>query len=117
MASESSTPGLLGWLIREARNEEEDEPWDQGSSYTLIPTTSSHKTVQSLDIQSTSGKISILAVMLDDGNPSYPPLTILTEFLAGSSSQTLRYPICTFASTPFAMNLQSNHLSMLKIVP
>ncbi|KAL8880654.1 MAG: hypothetical protein Q9198_001980 [Flavoplaca austrocitrina] len=76
MASESSTPGLLGWLIKEARNEEEDEPWDQGLSYILIPTTSSHKTVQSLDIQSTSGKIFILAVMLDDGNPSCLPRTI-----------------------------------------
>lgn len=117
MASKSSTSGLLGWLIKEARNEDENEPGDQGLSYTLIPTSSSHKTVQSLEIPSTSGKICILAVMLDDGNPSCLPLANLTVSLVGSSYQTQQYPICIFASTLFVMNLQSNHLSMLRIVP
>ncbi|KAL8648199.1 MAG: hypothetical protein Q9226_006094 [Calogaya cf. arnoldii] len=69
MTSDFSAPGLLGWLTREAGDEDEDEAWDQGLSKSLHSHIVFSQNVQSLVIQSLRGRMYTLAVMRIDVEP------------------------------------------------
>ncbi|KAL8848693.1 MAG: hypothetical protein Q9221_006303 [Calogaya cf. arnoldii] len=88
MTSDFSAPGLLGWLTREAGDEDEDEPWDQGLSSSLHSHIVFSQNVQSLlVIQSLRERMYTLAVMRTDAKlrDSY----IVEEFVTGGDLMSL----------------------------
>lgn len=66
MTLDFSAPGLLGWLTREASDE--DEPWNQGLSYSLQFDVVVSQLVQSLNILSLRERMYTLDAMHIDGN-------------------------------------------------